>query len=384
MFIFDILIYVIFAWVMCWFAKTANNYGEGTLGSKYYIWYFMLFFTVICGIRYNVGVDCLSYIQQFKTGRFAESRSEEALWVLLVQSIHRAGIHYTVGMGLVAFVQIFFIVRALKGSYYILAALPIVLFGSLYFWDMTNAMRQMAAACVFIFASRFIQERKPVPYFLSLFLASLIHYSVLMVMPMFVFAYIPEKYIEITKYRNICVCLLFACLFLGMTPILQGFITYIENFANFFGYNEYSQFASRVAGANNAQEVRAFGPIQLSFFLTALAITWFGPLLKERYEGEVKYFNLWYFFAFIYGCGYFLLCNTSHLFIRIVMFFELYQMIIASMLLICFWQLGYKYKLYANIFIIVIWVTACWNIFKNIGMPRESVTYKVFLFHDKD
>ena len=112
MFLFDILIYVMFAWVMCWFAKTANNYGEGSLGSKYYIWYFMLFFTVICGIRYNVGVDCLSYIQQFKIGHIDKSRLEEALWVLFVQSIHRVGFHYTVGMGLVAFVQIYFLVKA--------------------------------------------------------------------------------------------------------------------------------------------------------------------------------------------------------------------------------------------------------------------------------
>lgn len=384
MFIFDILIYVIFAWVMCWFAKTANNYGEGSLGSKYYIWYFMLFFTVICGIRYNVGVDCLSYIQQFKTGHIDNSRMEEALWVLLVQSIHRAGIHYTVGMGLVAFVQIYFIVRTLKGYHYVLAALPIVLFGNLYFWSMNNGMRQMVVACVFTFASRFIVERKTVLYFLSLFLASLIHHSALMVMPMFVFAYIPVRYIEITKYRNICVCLLFACLFLGMTHILQGFTTYIENLANFFGYDEYSKYVSKVAGANYANEERAFGPIQLSFFLIALAITWFGPLLKERYEGEVKYFNLWYFFAYIYGCGYFLLCNTSHLFVRLVKFYEPYQLILASMLLICFWQYGNKYKLYANIFILIIWVTTCWNIIKNEGMPRESVTYKVFLFHDRD
>lgn len=63
---------------------------------------------MICGIRYNVGVDCLSYIHNFKTGYIGKSRLEESLWVLFVQSIHRAGIHYTVGMGLVAFVQIYF------------------------------------------------------------------------------------------------------------------------------------------------------------------------------------------------------------------------------------------------------------------------------------
>lgn len=383
MFLFDILIYVMFAWVMCWFAKTANNYGEGSLGSKYYIWYFMLFFAVICGIRYNVGVDCLSYIHNFKTGYIGKSRLEESLWVLFVQSIHRAGIHYTVGMGLVAFVQIYFLVRALKGSYYILAALPIVLFGSSFFWDMTNGMRQVTAACIFTFASRFIIERKPIPFFLSLFLASLIHHSALMVMPLFVFAYIPPKIIEITKYRNICVCLLFACLFLGMTPILQGFVTYIESLTNIFGYDDYTQRIATIAGSGYTKEARAFGPMQLSYFLIALAVTWFGPLLKERYEGEVKYFNLWYFFAFIYGCGYFLICNTSHLFIRIVMFLEFYQLIIASMLLVCFWQLGNKYKQYAHIFIIAMWMATCWNVFKNYGDSRDVVTYKVFLFHDK-
>ena len=53
------------------------------------------------------------------------------------------------------------------------------------------------------------------------------------------------------------------------------------------------------------------------------------------------------------------------------------------MLLVCFWQLGNKYKQYAHIFIIAMWMATCWNIFKNYGVPREPVTYKVFLFHDK-
>ena len=73
-----------------------------------------------------------------------------------------------------------------------------------------------------------------------------------------------------------------------------------------------------------------------------------------------------------------LICNTSHLFIRIVMFLEFYQLIIASMLLVCFWQLGNKYKQYAHIFIIAMWML-CWNVFKNYGIPRESVTYKSIL-----
>lgn len=95
-----------------------------------------------------------------------------------------------------------------------------------------------------------------------------------------------------------------------------------REFNRFFGYDDYTQRIATIAGSGYTKEAKAFGPMQLSYFLIALAITWFGPLLKERYEGEVKYFNLWYFFAFIYGCGYFLICNTSHLFIRIVMFWS--------------------------------------------------------------
>lgn len=382
MFVFDILIYVFFAWIMCSLAKRANFYGEGTLGAKYYIWYFMLFFAVICGIRYNVGVDCMSYIKQFKTGYIAASRTEETLWWCFVKAIHNMDIHYTVGMGLVAFLQIFFIVKALRGCQYILSAMPLVLFGSIYFWDMTNGMRQVIVACIFLYVSRFITDRKPIPYFLLLFLASLVHHSALIIFPLYIIAYIPASYLDVTKYRKVCICLLFACLFLGMTHIFQGMVSYLEGMTKIFGYDDYTDRVSLIVGGNYTSETRAFGPMQLSYFLVALAITWFGPLLNERYGEENRFFHLWYFFANIYGCLYFLVCNTSHLFIRIVQYFEFFQMIIVSMLLYLFYEQKIKYKWHLFLLIIVMWVSTCWNITKNSGVSGESVSYKVFLFND--
>lgn len=379
--IVDILIYVMFAWVMCWFAKTANVYGEGSLGAKYYIWYFILFYAVICGIRYNVGVDHLSYVYSFKKGYSA--RDNEALWALFVKATHAMGAHYSIALGLVALAQIYFIVKAVKGCQYVLAALPILLFGGFYFLTLNNGLRQMTAICVFTFASRFIVDRKPVPYFLLMFLSSLVHHTALITLPLYALAYLPEKIESITKYRNVCVCVLFACLFLGMTPVLQDFVKQIEGLTTFFGYDDYTARISSIVGVSGKREIRAFGLMQLSYFLVALAVTWFGPLLKERYEGEVRYFNLWYFLAYIYGCGYFLICNTSHLFIRIVEYFAICQLIVASMLLYLFWQLGSKYRLYAQIFVLVIWMNICWDVAKCYGIPREAVTYKVFFLHDK-
>ena len=60
MFIFDILIYVFFAWVMYAYAKHSYVFAKRTGRFEQpdkNLWIFWLFFAFICGIRWNVGVD---------------------------------------------------------------------------------------------------------------------------------------------------------------------------------------------------------------------------------------------------------------------------------------------------------------------------------------
>lgn len=350
------------------------------------LWKFWLFFAMICGIRWNVGEDCVGYMQNFDKGviRFdngvIREDSIEYLWALLVLGVYNLHLHYTVGMAITAFVQIYFTTKIASKYRYILVFLPIALFGGAYFWDYCNAVRQMMAASIFVFSTQFILEKKLLPYLLCIFVASQIHHSSQLLYVFHVFAYIRTDKISFSDKRFLCTSIFIACFVLGMTPQFQAYAGYFSALVDFFGdsyeyVNIYIQ--DKIVEGNN--DARNFGPMMLSYFLSSLAIVWFGPELKKEYKVEIPYFDLWWMFAFIYVCGFFLFGNISFMFLRPLMYFIPFQLLITSLLLYYFYTHNKKYFM---LMISVIWVACCWDIIKSVGVEWESKTYKIFLFHD--
>ena len=383
MVVFDILIYVFFALLMYSYAKHsyefANKSGKLEQSDKN-LWLFWLFFAFICGIRWNVGVDSVGYMQNFAEGRINEEK-DEYIWQGIILLISKLQLHYTVGMGLVAFLQIYFLTKMSTKYRYILIFMPVALFGGCYFLDYCNGMRQMLAASVFVFSTQFILQKKPIHYLVLIFITSYIHHSVVMMYPMILLAYIRPDKISFSDKRLICTIIFIICFIAGQTPQFAGFLYYfnflVNNMDDSYSYVGNVIERTIVEGDNDA---RSFGPMQLSYFLTAIATIWYGKALKVTYKDKIPYFDLWWLFSFVYGCGYFLVCNVNFMFIRPFQYFEPFQLIIVSLLLYYFYSMRKK-KLFW-IFTIVIWAGLSWNIMKSVGVFGESVTYKMIFFHD--
>ena len=380
MFIFEILIYVFFAWIMFYLAKN-SYYVNHTNRWDIYLIIFILFYTVICAIRWNVGVDSVTYAYNFTYGdtRTYDQINGEILFSWLQNTSAKLNLHYSFGLGLCAFLQIFFLTKALKRYRYILMTLPIVLFGGKYFLSLNNGVCQMIVASMFVYASKYIVERKIWFYLLFVIIASTIHHSALMLLPFYL---IPNSF-KIADKRILMLIVFIICFIAGLTPAFQGIVLYVEKFAYAFGYDNYVDNISTLLLQGQTDEALAFGPIMLSYFLLAICCIIFGPQLRARYEKLIPYFNLWYNFSFIYGCAYFLICNISHLFIRPVQYLELFQLVIVSLLL---FDLGFSrfQKKSLGIFLtIIIWVAIAWNVTKayNSGNDMESSSYKVFFLH---
>lgn len=254
-----------------------------------------------------------------------------------------------------------------------------MLFGSRYYLDMNNAVRQMIVASVLVYASRYIKDRKLVKYVLFCFIGSLIHHSAWMLLLLYL---LPNKLVIADK-RWLMLAIFLVCFIAGQTPSFQGLVQYAEDFANSFGYDNYAERAGDFLLAGKTKEALAFGPMMLSYFLTALSVIIFGPMLKEKYENRIPYFNLWYNLSFIFSCLYFLICNVSHIFIRPTQYLELFQMIIVSLLLYDFGFSEARNQLSKVLLIVVLWVSVSWNIVKEAGKTWESTTYKVFFFHQE-
>ncbi len=381
MFLFYILIYVLFAAIMSSIAKRSCAYSTEGEWDKYLKWY-IAFYTVICAIRWFVGVDSAGYASSLMNGdnRSLYDLNGEIVLYYLNKLSAGIGLHFVFGMGLYAFLQIYPITKALKEYKYILITLPIVMFGSRYFLDMNNAVRQMIVGSMFIYTSRFIFDKKPWHYAAFILLGATIHQSTYMLIP---FYFIPNRFTLADK-RWWMMGIFTICFIAGQTPTFQSFISIAEELANLSGYEKYAERTTEILSQEKTSEALAFGPMMLSYLLTAYFTIWFGPYLKERYEEKIPYFNLWYNFSFFYACAYFLICNISHLFIRPVMYFELFQMVIVSLLLYDLWLTEMRNQLIFICILLTLWVNISWNVTKSYGKRWEATTYKVFFLHQSE
>ena len=379
MFLINLFVYIAFACIMSNLAKSANQLEASGAGLNKYLKWYVVFFTIICAIRWNVGADAISYAYMFENGdyRKLDDINGEILFYGLTKLSSQLGIPFVFGMGLCAFLQIYPITKALQKYKYILIVLPFVLFGSRYFLDLNNGVRQMIVASMFIYASRFIVYKKAWHYAIFIVLGAMIHQSAYMLIP---FYFIPNKVIIADK-RKLMLLVFTICFIMGQSPAFQGAITYAEDLAKLFGYEGYTERVGLFLSQGKTDESLAFGPMMLSYLLTAYFTIWFGPYLKEHYEDKIPYFNLWYNLSFFYACAYFLVCNVSHIFIRPVQNFELFQMVIVSLLLYEFRYSEFRNQLLYVSLLIVLWANISWDMTKSSGLRNESSTYKVFFMH---
>lgn len=380
--IIDILIYVFFAFFSSSLARKSENYIESNGMSplkwdRYLVW-FVVFFTVIGGIRWNVGVDSLSYAYIFTHG-YDDVNEREILWRRISNFIYNNGIHWTIGLAFCAFIQIYFIVRSIQPYRWLLVFIPFVMFGGRYWLDCMNAVRQMMVACAFLWASRFILEKKILPYAVFVIVASMIHESAVLLFPFFL---LPDK-IKIFKRKWILLGILLACVLIGQTPAYQQFVGYLQDITAGTSYDRYSDAVTDRLMAAKSSEALNFGPMMLSYLLIPVFIIWFGKELYERFGKTLPLFNLWFNLAYFYACAYFLVCNVSHLLIRPLMYFSLFQMMMAAILLYYLYEQKVRYGLRRTAFAafcVIMLTSTTWDVIKSSGQPFDVTTYKVSIF----
>lgn len=381
--IIDILIYVAFAFLASSIAKKSENYIEETniepIHWDKYLTYFVLFFTIIGGIRWNVGSDSITYSAMF-SHLPVKFDSSEKLWDYIVYIIQSSGLHWGFGLAFCAFLQILFITKTLQPYRGILIFLSFVFIGGRYWMDCMGAVRQMIVACIFLWASKYIYEKRILYYIGFVSVCSLIHQSAIILLP---FALFPSK-IDITDKRFTLIIILFGCFILGQISQFSGLASYVQTIAGATDYDLYGKIMSESLQSGYDKEALKFGPRMLSYLLIPLFIIWFGPELRDKYRDKIPLFSLWFNFSFLYSCFYLLVCNLGHIFIRPFMYFSLFQMVMATLVLQYLWTEYKKFGLrqVATItFCLVIAINTCWNVYNASGLPFETSTYKISFFH---
>ncbi len=193
------LVYIIMTILAVIFSALANNYkikykeGLNTqkktkIDSGTILWYLSeMTLIIVAAIRYDVGQDYMyTYVPYFNglllgninknieigfrlLNEFIQFFSKDYIWIFIVCSV--IFFHY--------------IYKAIKEQSPMKTLSIFLLVGTTYYFVFLNTMRQMLAVAIFVYAIKFIKERKLLKYLIYMFVASTIHTSALILIPIY-------------------------------------------------------------------------------------------------------------------------------------------------------------------------------------------------------
>ena len=207
----SIIVYGFMLWVMDYFGNIAykKQYPQGINGidllknkkkgffsmfSKNYYTIPIFIFCLFSALRYNVGVDSVSYKKYFydilQHGRLLNEDAAEKGFVFLSKLTSCfTGSHYLFFF-ILAFLQIAFIYYALRKKNYALKYIGISIMLSGFYLSLMNGVRQYIVACAFVAMIPLIVNKKKWWLFaLAVFICSFMHKSAYFLLPLGLLSY---------------------------------------------------------------------------------------------------------------------------------------------------------------------------------------------------
>ena len=132
-------------------------------------------FSILFGMRYDVGVDHLSYLNSYVQIDIPEKI--EPLFAQITHLCTQMGFHFSVYFGLLAFIQIFFFYYAFNEEKYLYPYLAFILIANMEWMFWMNVIRQAIAMCIWIYSLKFIEHKKLFLYLFWGIIAYLFHRS---------------------------------------------------------------------------------------------------------------------------------------------------------------------------------------------------------------
>lgn len=199
----------------------------------------ILLFSIVMGVRYGVGVDYLAYKDLYETYRqyrIIDYFRMEYGFALIIKLCAILDCHYTVFFGLIAFFQAFLIFKTFEDREYLYPYLAYTFMIGCIWYEFCNGMRQELAFCLFVFAIKYIQNKKFLPYLITIIVASLIHRSGILLLLLY-----PLFYKNNDWFKSISIQYIFLCvaLILSQLNIIDPVLNIISPYLHILNYEDY-------------------------------------------------------------------------------------------------------------------------------------------------
>jgi len=276
----------------------------------------LLSFAFICGARWQVGQDHLSYLKDYlymqKTGYFFSTKDLESGFTFIAKVFAILHIHFFFYFAFWAFVELFLVLYLFKDKRYLYPYFSIIIVLGTIFLIWNNGMRQAIASCIFIYSYKYIEKRQLIKFLITIFIASLIHHSAVLCI---IFYFILNRDLPFNRYWYLLILIL--GVIIGRTNIWLEFSQNIDKFFTAVGYEEYAGTTTEVVRS------RGLGGRSLIILATCALNLWFLPEI-QRYFNHEKRIKIYFIMYFLGVTGFFILVN-SYVLSRITYYFLIFQ-----------------------------------------------------------
>lgn len=363
--------------------KSTSKYRLQTKAPVFFplgYWLGIMLYTVIVGVRWNVGVDWESYLDLYETIKLHNetwlSKTVEYGFIFIMKVVAYYNLHYSFFFGFCGLLQVFFVALVFKDNpkAYAYAAL-VMIFGDYFFASMT-LVRQWIPVCFFLWFSHFIVKKKPLWFLLCVCLAVSVHKTAILVLPFYLLAFDKSDW---TK-RKLVFLLLLGSIVLGYTTFLLNYISKSGGIALLMDYENYSARLSELTEKEQMVET-AWGPVKLGKLLLQLMIIYFYPKMSYFFKSDIL--KLYYKLFVIGICVYYMVCNTNPLIWRPTFYFTIF-MLPMTVYLLRYLYLNRKMSNYWQYYMLAFFlaiIPTYWQVLKAFMAGGENTILYQFCFN---
>ena len=328
-----VLTYVIytflFAFTMSFAYLGIKENGQYDSVIKKSIWLYwgiaIALYTLIVGLRENVGIDYFAYKRIFfELMAFSqEVRQKDIIFYLFFPIVKN--FHYNIFISFLAFLTIFFLFKSFEDRIKILPYYLFFYFTLLTFFTSLNVMRQHAVFFILLFSINQFYKKKYSYFIVSYVLATIIHFSALFVLP---FIFLFRK--DLIKSRLLQYGLLFSTFWGGYTLFnyiiepLMSVLSQLNIGDQYAGYMQNPEFwIQRVVDRRN--DASGTGLFRYLLLSIDCVVIFYSAKLKEEYP---QYNFVLFYNFFIVGAIVTNITNFHEAANRLISYFEFYRIYI--------------------------------------------------------
>lgn len=375
----SLLVYGIMVWIMTYNAQKVMKQRYLPVNFKRFIankniLFPLVVFSILSAIRWDVGVDCRSYIYGFYRGaNDLELAKGESLFYGIQNFFRLINLTHVPFFFTIAFIQIAFIYYGLRKEPKILFFFPLMfmLYGT--YWSYMNGVRQSIACSIFVFVTLLLNEKKVKWSIIWIFIATLFHRSAYILFILGVIVYLARNiYIK----RNIQLIILAVCYAMMGMSIGDKLGNLAIEMLSFVGYEEGSQdHLLRTVFEIN------FGFRAYLMLVSNIIVVFFSKQIRRFYNSS--YFDMIYNIYFVGLCAW-ILFYGNHGIERITMYLHCFIPIILAYASYYFYVNRTKnvYKISLTLIIVLLSFRTIYDMSESSKAEYDFTNYKTIFLND--